>query len=637
MDVTRLERYLTIINEWCLILVIFLVPLLISPPNYDVYGVPKLVLLYSVVLFIASTNTINWFIKKKAVLIRTPLDIPISFFIGLAAVSAALSIHLHTSLYGVPERFQGLFTLIVYVFLYITAVNTLKSRTFLQKLGISLLISSTIIAIYGIFQHFGVDFIAWPAGTDFTRIVSTLGNSNFLADYLVIVIPISLAVYLASSSKLKQATLLSIISLLFLALLFTYSRAGWIGLGVSLILLITLAKKEWGKKKAKLAGLTILFISIAILANYSTTLDLGYQKAPTLLTQASSSIETGEGTVAERLGIYRTASYITRDRPVFGWGLQTFGVVYPEYKAHALPELKSQKEVTDKAHNQLLQTSTGMGIIGLLGFIWLIFTFILAGYKLLSKFTNRELKLPLIGLFSGLIGYLIAIQFNFTVIGVNFLFWLGMAVVIAIPNLSNQKMTVKTIELKRSRLLLAIATIIFFLLLTITSFKQLVADYYFSKGIKEADRGALSSAIFSLEGASSLWPDRELYSGVLINFYLAEAKGTRNTFWTELALEKAEILTKKYPLNPTGFIKLGNAYIEKNNLTDEDNYLAQAASAYQKAIELDRYNAAAHYNFGLVSERQGELRKAYRAYQKALELNPQHQLAEAALRRLENE
>jgi Tfp pilus assembly protein PilF len=51
---------------------------------------------------------------------------------------------------------------------------------------------------------------------------------------------------------------------------------------------------------------------------------------------------------------------------------------------------------------------------------------------------------------------------------------------------------------------------------------------------------------------------------------------------------------------------------------------AQAAAAYQAALELDPDHASAHANRGLVLQMQGKLDEAESAYRRAIELDPKH-------------
>ena len=95
----------------------------------------------------------------------------------------------------------------------------------------SAVVSSIIVCAYGLYQTTGREIFAWAEPFLVTgRITSTVGQSNFLASYLLLVIPLTLYL-LKSSRKVWERIVLALIFIIQIVnLFFTYSRAGWLGL-----------------------------------------------------------------------------------------------------------------------------------------------------------------------------------------------------------------------------------------------------------------------------------------------------------------------------------------------------------------------------------------------------------------------
>src|SRR5699024_7649969 len=109
----------------------------------------------------------------------------------------------------------------------------------------------TLISIYGIYQ-FVADTIEMDRGwVDIatnkdikTRVYSVFGNPNILAEYLIMIIPIPLSLFLLSDKRYKKLTFLSISLILTLALIMTMSRGGWLGFAFGIFVFLLFIEKR---------------------------------------------------------------------------------------------------------------------------------------------------------------------------------------------------------------------------------------------------------------------------------------------------------------------------------------------------------------------------------------------------------
>src|SRR3989338_8589910 len=201
------------IIEYSFYALFLLVPLAMHSGTSELFELNKMWLIYAIAIIIA----IAWFskmvIQKKIAIQKTPLDIPIILFLMSQIISTFLSWDFHVSFWGYYSRFNGgLLSIITYVFLYYAFVSNLLSNgiQIVKRVLIASLISGSIVALWGLPSHFGYDptcFVfrgnlgvsCWT--DDFqpkVRIFSTLGQPNWMAAYLAILIPISITIVLTN-------------------------------------------------------------------------------------------------------------------------------------------------------------------------------------------------------------------------------------------------------------------------------------------------------------------------------------------------------------------------------------------------------------------------------------------------------
>ena len=250
-----------------------IVPLLLTPWNYELFEYNKMMGVYIVTSFIVTSWVIKMLEQKEFKIAKTPLDIPIVLFLISQLVSSLFSMDPHVSWFGYYSRFNGgMWSVVSYVLLYYAFVSNtdvfgatsspsdvsgikyqvsgkkqgkqkailpiLPTTSPIIRLLKTSLFTATIIAAYGVLERLGIDKHIWVQDVQ-SRVFSTLGQPNWLAAYLVALIPLAMAFGLhhAMTNKPRHwiaATVYAIVSVLFFTvLLFTRSRSGLLGLAVA--------------------------------------------------------------------------------------------------------------------------------------------------------------------------------------------------------------------------------------------------------------------------------------------------------------------------------------------------------------------------------------------------------------------
>ncbi len=279
-----------------------------------------------------------------------------------------------------------------FMLFFFVSYQTLDTKKKWQGALVAFLLMSAFVALYGIFQNFaGVSSTAsWVDKEMFnqikTRVYSTFDNPNVLGEYLVIMIPITLAVM--KSIKTDGQRLLY--SLIFLALamcmVFTWSRGAWLGVMLASALFLFISDKRWAL--------------LAILGVFMLPFLLGSGSA--IAERILSIGNTKDTSTAYRVSIWHASINMIRDFWIggIGSGSDAFSMIYPKYAlAGANFALHS--------HNLFLQIMVELGITGFIAFFWMILTFIrqcfsLAIYSKRSTLSNAVV----ISLCCGMLGFL---------------------------------------------------------------------------------------------------------------------------------------------------------------------------------------------------------------------------------------
>jgi tetratricopeptide (TPR) repeat protein len=174
-------------------------------------------------------------------LVGVPLLLPVLLVVFAYLLSTALSISPTVALWGSYQRMQGTYTALSYIVIFALVASHLRTRAQLDRLMTTIILTSLPVGLYGIIQRYGLDPLPW-AGDVQTRVASSLGNSIFVASYLIMAIPPTLSRLLnAMRAILKEeeigwgntilaAVYIFILAVDVIAVIFSGSRGPMLGL-----------------------------------------------------------------------------------------------------------------------------------------------------------------------------------------------------------------------------------------------------------------------------------------------------------------------------------------------------------------------------------------------------------------------
>lgn len=225
-------------------------PLFFNVYSSRVFEPDKITLVRSIALVMAGAWLTQQFergiggLSARRWLKENPLALPTLAIVLANIVSTIFSLAPSVSLWGSYQRLQGLDSMLSYVAIFVFAAGAMRTRAQFDRAINTAILVSFPIAYYGIIQHYKLDPLPW--GGDVTsRVAANMGNSIFVAAYLIMIVPLSLARWVETMSGLTGSpksrwVLAGIIGVALVALMLTWATYFWYGLALAAVLMVGL-------------------------------------------------------------------------------------------------------------------------------------------------------------------------------------------------------------------------------------------------------------------------------------------------------------------------------------------------------------------------------------------------------------
>ncbi len=351
----RFTAWAAVAGAWVLFV---LVPLAWWPR--DPYGLVKWVLMGWVTFSVFSLRLAAFFAAGGIPFRRNAINLPLATLLAWSC----LSLWTGTPRYYVRWR---LYELLLLALLYAALVSSASGPARRLSLASAALAGLAAVSILGIAHYAGLFAMESPWGTGLgARVYATMLNPNYLADFIVGLFPMTLALSAWNARRPgARALLVSVAAVSFPCLLFTVSWGGWAGWAVSAALCVRLA--AGGRRRAALRPLAgLLALLVAALAVFLA---------------ANRRTVASDFTGMKTRALYWRASWrMIRERPFIGRGLNAFQPYAPYHltriSAEDFPDGVPDGAVTvyegGFAHNELLGTWVETGIVGVALLAWLM-------------------------------------------------------------------------------------------------------------------------------------------------------------------------------------------------------------------------------------------------------------------------
>jgi len=293
-------------------------------------------------------------------------------------------------LLGHYNRNFGIFTFIaIGLLVLITANSKIKTNSFLNY-GVWPV--TTLSVIYSYMQSFDVDPLVW-AETD--RTVLTLGNSNYAASFLGMLLIVPFYGFFTYKNWAIKASMLPLLWLINNAGLNTQAYQYRVIALVSVIIFLVVYfwEKLVALPKVLTSGSAVGLISLGVYFIMNNSAEL--------ITRTNFE---------DRISQQKMGISMFSDHPIFGVGIDQMWRYMPMYLKPSDIVINGFNVVPDKTHNTIIDHLAHGGILaGLIFTIFIIFSLVIV-FQLTRKKGNKE-KRSLIALLSGIWVAYVAQQF----------------------------------------------------------------------------------------------------------------------------------------------------------------------------------------------------------------------------------
>lgn len=368
---------------WLTISLLVGVPLAFSTAVYRMYSLPKFALLLTgsaalgplLIWTMMRTPDLQAGLER---LLASRQVLLVSLYTFVILISTIFGVSPVASLFGSSYNQMGLLTHLCFFILFVSLIVVAGTgeRRFRGVLW-AMTLTGLAVATYAFMQFFGRDpflqsrlYTFQSEGEALLRVISTLGHSNYLGNFLLYVAPLGAGLGLASHGRARRVGLTAA-ALSALAIVFSGTRGAWLGLVVAAVAFAALARSgksdrlSEGQRRLMIrwvGGVTLgalLLIAIVSLNPASRSIAL----------RARSLIH--EDTGAGRTLLWRDSMKMVKDFALVGCGPEGFREAFLPYKSTALAHLAPGTN-NESSHNSIIDAALSYGLPGAILYVAII-------------------------------------------------------------------------------------------------------------------------------------------------------------------------------------------------------------------------------------------------------------------------
>jgi len=230
----------------------------------------------------------------------------------------------------------------------IVLINYLKSKEQIKNIFLALTLSGFLVALISIIYWLNNNL------TYDGRVQAFYLSPNYLAMYLSPILILSVYLYSYFKKKSLKIILFAVQCFLFVVIYLTFSYGAWLGLCAAFVFIL------FFKSRVPKKYFFVLLIILVCLSFFDFSIP--------------SSLES-------RFAIWQSAWEIIKDHPLFGIGPGMFQEYYLDYQ----PRFEPYPDwAVPQPHNLFMAFWLQTGLLGLIGFVWLLIKFFKISFKKLS-------------------------------------------------------------------------------------------------------------------------------------------------------------------------------------------------------------------------------------------------------------
>ena len=607
---------------------------------------------------------------------KDKLFLSFAAFVAVIFVADVFAVDKTKAFFSNFERMEG-FVLLAHLFAYfVVLTNVLKTkRDWSLMIGSSVAVS-VFMTFFAYLQFFGGAVINQGG----TRLDGTLGNSAYMATYMLFHIFFLIYLWFVNGNKVKGIAdimigggslyivyylyelavkdldytkvggvvlVLALLAVLkacwfrfsdvfsrfehlyvkslytlfiiaeLIILYYTATRGAILGLiGGLLLTAIIIAVTEKEHKHIRNVSLGVIVAVFAVVFGFLLIKDSNFVQKSPVLNRFAS-ISINDTKTQARSIIWPMAIEAFKERPVLGWGQENFIYVFEKYYR---PEMIRHEPWFDRTHNAFLDWLIAGGVLGFVAYL-LMYLFALLGLWKSKSFSKRE-KAVLIGLFS-------AYAFQNLFIFDNLLSYMLFILILGLSHLDTEEETKKRQVIEKIQApLLASVFVVFVILLLLINYRPYKQNIALSKGISPQQEGVTKNITY-LNDAFNYGPAGEFETAEQMDRLAMDilnsskvSEQDKNSFGL-MTLKALQDVKNKYPYDVRSYINLGSFLTDVGMYDNAIPILEEAKKMSPSKQQIYYSLAKAYFIKGDKEKDESYTNKALETLKYAYELAPE--------------
>jgi len=579
-------------------------PFIFSQNFYSPFIFPKTIFFQSIIeIVLVAYVVLNIFSNKYRPRLNI-LNISIIIFFVIIFITSLTGVNFEKSFWNNFERMNGLFTLLhVFVFFVILSSIFKKREDWEKFFTVSILTGISII------------FFVLFTGQDINGF-STMGNSSFLAAYLLFDIFFAIILFLIKSGIWKIFYGLSLLVLI-PSLLISDCKGAIVSFFVGLFLFLLEYFIFFQKKLLKffILGCSVLLMAVVIVAMATPS---NFVK-----NELKNTLELPN--IQSRIIVWEISQKAWQEKFLLGWGQENFNLAFDKYfDPKLILNSYGGESYFDKAHNIILDTGVTSGIFGVLSYLSIFSIAFFIIFKTGLKSRHKDEIIFWGGIIVLLIIYFLQNLILFDTINTYLLFFLVLSSVVCLVNNSSTEKPSKSTKKIYIFTLGGILILVIGFAFCVGTVQAVKSSFYLNKAVNSR----LEEAIPFFDKALKFSPisEYETIKNFSLKVHLASLDPAKDKNVVNDGFAKIiKIMEESVQKNPSNFylqIQLGTIYNDLFRFEKDEKSLALAESVFQKAIFLSTENQLGYWGLAETKALQGKQKEQFSLLREAIYLNP---------------
>ena len=636
-----------------------LIPLVYDADLYSFSLLPKRLLTQAIAFVIAVFWLLDDRSGRQSLWRTTRLHLPIALVLLLTLFAFSQAVNPIAGLLSISHQ-------LTFAILFLIVVNTFPTSAIPGILRVSAC-AGILVSLLGILEYWGAD-MAWLPSNG--RPSATFAYRNLAASYLIMNIPLALALWIRSTN-IRDLCLGSIATgMMVVFLAYTRTRGAWVGLTGSALIIVfvlTYARLRW-RTSFDLSGsilrirdLCLGLISagmMAVFRGYTATWGawawiglvgsalalifiLAYARtrlgtavslmvillcvnlsslSPRITAPHARAIDEKKAELVDalasaknpgadrgRLAMWRHTWQMIGDHPLFGVGPGNWQVAYPPYDGG---EMLKPGSAPERPHNDFLWIASEIGLPGLAVYLWLLVAAAVTTVRIIRRPSNPEYTLYAVAFGASILAMIGHSLFSFPRerIETSALFWAGLGI-LALLDAPQHAIQKRRDTARIARPVIHLIPVLLLLSGWLT-YRHVQFDSHYLLSLQYYKGGDFRSVLQASSNALQYGPFHA-------QAFLMRNKGHQSVGMLQNARLDCLQGLRYHPYSIELLGDLGNCYAMLDSLD-------RAEACYKQALGLSYEYYQMYNNLGGVYQKRGNLSAAIDAYRRALERRPDY-------------